>query len=208
MMYHRRDPRLQPEVLVRFYRWLIPALLLLLAGALATGCGSSESGGPPDLSTIRTATPPQVLPDVQIIGESDAPLGGSTYTVQAGDSPSTIADQFGVSVEELMSVNGITDPTALVPGQELTIPGSRPPDDSDVLGATAVPTSTPAPAEPTEEPAPSADGQVYVVQEGDIPETIAAQFGITAEELMAANGITDPTSLQVGDELVIPAPSG
>ena len=106
-----------------------------------------------------------------------------------------------------MAANGIVDPTALVVGQVLIIPGTDGEPVEDVLGTTVEPTSTP---ESTPEPTPDVEpGEqtVYIVQEGDIPETIAAQFGITAEELMAANGITDPTSLEIGQELIIPNPA-
>jgi LysM repeat protein len=52
-------------------------------------------------------------------------------------------------------------------------------------------------------------GQSYVVQEGDIPVTIAEKFGITVEELLAANPEVEPTSLFIGQVLVIPpAPEG
>ena len=46
---------------------------------------------------------------------------------------------------------------------------------------------------------------VYTVREGDILYEIAPQFGVTAEEIMAANGITDPHRLQIGQQLIIPA---
>ena len=179
-------------------RWSLPAasLAALAVLALVAGCGGSGDGprgGALDLSAIPTATAPSTLPDPVILRDGGAPAGdGTTYAVQDGDNPSTIAERFGISVEELMAANGITDPTGLYVGQVLTIPGA--PADSDVLGE-------------TEEPTPASGQQVYIVQDGDIPETIAAQFGITADELMAANGITDPTSLQVGQELIIPEPS-
>jgi LysM repeat protein len=47
---------------------------------------------------------------------------------------------------------------------------------------------------------------VYVVQSGDIPLTIAEQFGITVEALLAANPGINPNGLQVGQELIIPPP--
>ncbi len=49
--------------------------------------------------------------------------GGQTYTVQAGDTLSKIADQFGVTVEALVQANGLGDPSALQVGQTLVIPG-------------------------------------------------------------------------------------
>ncbi len=53
------------------------------------------------------------------------------------------------------------------------------------------------------ENAESEDG-TYVVQEGDTLYAIAVDFGVTMEDLMAANGIDDPNTLQVGQELTIP----
>ena len=44
------------------------------------------------------------------------------------------------------------------------------------------------------------------MKEGDIPVTIAAQFGITVEALLAANPGLDPTGLNIGDVLIIPPP--
>jgi LysM repeat protein len=48
---------------------------------------------------------------------------------------------------------------------------------------------------------------VYVVRPGDNPATIAQQFGIRAQDLMAANNIEDPRKLQSGQSLKIPPPS-
>ena len=52
------------------------------------------------------------------------------------------------------------------------------------------------------EPAPSAT--TYVVQSGDTLSGIATTFGITVDELAAANGLIDVDSITQGDELVIP----
>ncbi len=51
-------------------------------------------------------------------------------------------------------------------------------------------------------------GPVYIVQSGDNLTSIAAQFGITQDELIAANAITDPNLLAVGDQLIIPGLEG
>jgi peptidoglycan/xylan/chitin deacetylase (PgdA/CDA1 family) len=67
--------------------------------------------------------------------------------------------------------------------------------------ATATPSSaatvTPTPGEVT-----------YVVQEGDTLFSIALQFGTTAEAIAEANGIVDPTQLQIGQVLIIPGGGG
>ena len=189
--------------------------LMFIAVALTVACGSGGGGEEPSvLGDIPTATPPAVLPDVVIVGQTDLPVPGASYTVAEGDTLLAIADRFGTTVEAIIAANDITDPTALFIGQVLIIPGADP--DDTVVAPTDEPASEPD-IQPTDEPAAAdtpaleqtpapVEGEIYIVQEGDIPVTIAEQFGITAEELLEANGITDPTSLQIGQELIIPSP--
>ena len=49
---------------------------------------------------------------------------GNTYTVKAGDTLYRIAKNHGVNVNELMRVNGISDPRQLAVGRTLQIPGA------------------------------------------------------------------------------------
>ena len=51
-------------------------------------------------------------------------------------------------------------------------------------------------------------GPVYIVQPGDNLSSIADFFSVSLAELMAANGITDPNQLSVGQQLVIPGLEG
>lgn len=53
-----------------------------------------------------------------------APSSGARYTVQPGDTLSTIGARFGVSYQSIASANGITNPNRIYPGQVLTIPGA------------------------------------------------------------------------------------
>ena len=57
-------------------------------------------------------------------------------------------------------------------------------------------------------PSPTAAEQIYIVKAGDNPASIAQQFGVKTEDLMAANNIDDPSKLQIGQTLKIPSPSG
>jgi LysM repeat protein len=61
--------------------------------------------------------------------------------------------------------------------------------------ATASPTGT----------ATEAPEQTYTVQAGDTLSGIAIRFSISVADLAAANGITDPSTLEVGQVLTIPA---
>jgi len=67
--------------------------------------------------------------------------------------------------------------------------------------ATASPTTTAGTPGITASPVPDT---TYVVQPGDTLAAIAEIYDVPTGELMAANGITDPTALQVGQLLRIP----
>jgi murein DD-endopeptidase MepM/ murein hydrolase activator NlpD len=49
--------------------------------------------------------------------------GGPVYIVQSGDTLSSIASRFNVTVDDLMTANNITDANLLAAGQQLAIPG-------------------------------------------------------------------------------------
>jgi LysM repeat protein len=189
-----------------FIKLLLPAFCVAVT-VLALACGGEEPGGAgsaqglTDPRTVATATPWATPPPVVYAEEGPGPggTGGGTYTVQEGDTLYDIAQRFGVSVEELMEANEITDPASLSLGQRLVIPGQEP-------GQVPEGAASPEAEAPTATTTTTAAG-VYIVQEGDHPSSIAEQFGISPEELMKANGITDPTSLKVGQELIIPTPT-
>ena len=69
----------------------------------------------------------------------------TSYTVQQGDSLSQIADSFGVSLDAIVNVNNLRDPSNLQPGQQLVIPGAT----------HAVVQSKPAPAPVVRAPVPA-----------------------------------------------------
>lgn len=73
-------------------------------------------------------------------------------------------------------------------------------DTSEVLDEVEVPTPTAVPA--VVEP----EQLTYTVQAGDLLSTIAQNFGVTVDAILAANpDVEDANVIQVGDELVIPA---
>ena len=90
-------------------------------------------------------------------------------------------------------------------------PRATAPPPTDVPAtATDVP-ATATPSAPQNTPAPGATstpasvGQTYTVQDGDFPAKIAEKFGVTLEDLLAANPGINPTNLHIGDVIVIPA---
>jgi LysM repeat protein len=120
---------------------------------------------------------------------------GKEIEVQKGDSLSAIASRNGTSVQALKAMNNLRNDTIYV-GQKLLVPDS---------GSTSTSTVTPQSTPRTSSTLSSTSGmKTYTVKAGDTPSGIARQFGLSSKELMAANNITDPRKLYVGQNLVIP----
>ncbi|MDY6876069.1 MAG: LysM peptidoglycan-binding domain-containing protein [Chloroflexota bacterium] len=84
------------------------------------------------------------------------------------------------------------------PDSTTPLPIPTPPVTEEAVSTLPVPTA----ASPT-----PPDTLVHTVQAGDTLGAIAQAYGISIGDLMAANGITDPNVLHVGQTLVIPADS-
>ena len=74
----------------------------------------------------------------------------------------------------------------------------------------ALPVAKALPAEPVKAATPkpgttAEDGKYYIVAKGDNPVSIAKKLKVSQYELLSLNGITDPTKLQIGQKLMIPA---
>ena len=53
-----------------------------------------------------------------------SPIGGQSYVVQSGDTLSSIALRFGVSVDQIAQANSIQDVSLIRAGQQLVIPAA------------------------------------------------------------------------------------
>jgi lysozyme len=118
---------------------------------------------------------------------------GSTYTVQPGDTLYKIMLKFNVTASAVIAANGLTNPNLLFIGQRLIIPG--------VGGTVPVATVPVMTAQPT---APATSGSVYIVQAGDTLYRIAAKLNVDAAALIAANKLTNPNLIYVGQQLILP----
>lgn len=94
----------------------------------------------------RLIIPPKGTTQPQQVTPAPAPAP-STYTVQAGDSLSRIAQRFNTTVAALVAANNIVNPNLIYVGQVLKIPG----------GGTVVVNPTPGPI-PTTQPNPTPIG--------------------------------------------------
>lgn len=112
------------------------------------------------------------------------------HTVVAGETLLSIAAKYGSSVKKILAANPHLNAAALPVGEAIAVP---------VVFTEAKPVPQP---EGSDEPV------YYTVEEGDAPLQIADQFNIPVELLLAANDITDPTLLQIGQQLLIPPSEG
>jgi LysM repeat protein len=96
--------------------------LTLLAGALIAvplalaACGSGDGAASETLPPIATTTSSTVLTTTTTTW---VPV---TYTIQPGDGLRGIADKFGVDIDKLAVLNGITNPDNIQAGDVLDIP--------------------------------------------------------------------------------------
>jgi len=108
---------------------------------------------------------------------SAAASQGQSYLVIPGDTVDSVAQQHNVPVEALIQANHLAYPYALTKGQVLLIPGAG---------------------------APMAPPSDYVVVRGDTLIRVARQHGTTVAALAAANGLSSPYVLKVGQHLTLP----
>jgi len=121
------------------------------------------------------------------------------YRVRRGDTLSGIARRFGVRTSELVALNGLRSKHRIRIGQRLKLPTHEAPT------TVAMVRDHDRNARPKlERPA---DGR-YTVHRGDTLSGIASTFGLSLEELTAANRLRDKNRLTVGQSLLIPGGVG
>jgi murein DD-endopeptidase MepM/ murein hydrolase activator NlpD len=108
-------------------RWLVAGALALAA---LSGCAARQRT-PAEVSGQR----PPPFPLGSGDDHAEPELVGTTHVVEKGETLYRIAKAYGIDPRELMEANGISDPRALAPGQELFVPGAPRPVDVPPLAA-------------------------------------------------------------------------
>lgn len=148
---------------------------------------------------------------------------GEEHLVQRGETLTSIAARYGVSVQDLISWNDLTNPNLIKPGDRLIVSPKR---DTYVVrrGDTlftiakrfGLDANRLAAWNGLDNPNRIYPGQLlvlsqsqgttqtYVVSKGDTLWAIAKRFGVPVDTLAAANGVRSPHRLRVGQQLTIP----
>jgi uncharacterized protein len=132
------------------------------------------------LTPTEALTPTTALTPTEPVSPTIAPEPGAstlTYTVQPGDSLSSVARQFGITIRALATANGLSTTSYLYIGQRIVLPSDA-----------QQPTCT------TE----------HLVELGDTLTSIARQYGLTLGQLATANGLSDLNLIRLGQRLCIP----
>lgn len=148
----------------------------------------SDTETPEPTSTPRPPTEtlePSLTPEPS---ETPTPEGPLTYIVEEGDSLASIADQFEVTIDQLIAANNLEDPSNIGVGSQLIIPDPE----------TDLPTETPLPE--TLVPGSTIE---YIVKSGDNLQTIAERYNSTVEAIAEANDLDPADVLFVGLRLII-----
>lgn len=115
------------------------------------------------------------------------------YIVERGNTLSTIARQFGVSVSDLMEINDLRSRHLIRTGQTIRLP--------------LPPTASIAKTTATAPPGSTADG-LYTVQPGDSVSLIALRFGVDQTTLKHLNALNDIQRIEAGQTLIVSVAAG
>ncbi|MDR3575091.1 MAG: peptidoglycan DD-metalloendopeptidase family protein [Anaerolineaceae bacterium] len=107
----------------------------------------------------------------------DQQPNGPVYIVQPGDTLGLIAFRFGVTVNDLISANNITNPNSITAGTQLTIPGLQ--GITGTLVTTTIPLS-------------------------ENLRSLSLRYQIPQDLLSHLNRITSPSEIYAGANLILP----
>ena len=112
------------------------------------------------------------------------------HVVQPGETLTLIAQQYNMTVDQLMQSNNITNPNHITRGQSLNV--WLPEGDTTQIGDAFQGT-------------PPDQNINYVVQPGESLSDIARRYGMDWQTLAQMNGIIDANRVYAGQTLVVPA---
>lgn len=143
----------------------------------------------PTPSNTPTITPTPTITETPTLPSTPTASAPFLYTVEVGDTLSSIADKFQVQFIIIMALNGLNNDSVLLSGQQIIIPDPN----------MAMPEPTPLP-----EGLRRGTEIEYLVLPGDVLAVIANRFLSTEDAIIEANDLDNPNNIFVGQLLLVP----
>ena len=134
-----------------------------------------------------------------------------TYTVVSGDGLYAIARKTGTSIDDLLSLNGLSLTSTIYPGQVLTLSANSQEAESEESSSTENESSTSTQETSSEKNAAISEqtstGGTYTVVSGDGLYAIARKTGTSIDDLLSLNGLSLNSTIYPGQVLKLSANS-
>ena len=152
-------------------------------------------------SSEETATSTEETSSEAISTSSDQATTTSTgsYTVVSGDGLYAIARKTGTSIQDLLSLNGLTLTSTIYPGQVLKLSSTSEVSSSEETTASTEETNSEETA--SNEVQTSSSAGSYTVVSGDSLYAIARKTGTSIQDLLSLNGLNLNSVIHPGQVL-------
>jgi murein DD-endopeptidase MepM/ murein hydrolase activator NlpD len=150
--------------------------------------------------------PPPVVPASAAIAANTgdygwSAVGGQVVTVRPGQTLDSLASQYGVPQEQLLSANQMKSAADFRAGEVIVIPHRVALAPDAIVKPTPV-SYTPAAAK---EPATKTGATTHIVAPGETLYSIARRYGTTVSQLVSLNGLPSAEAIHVGQTLKLSA---
>ena len=179
-----------------------PGQVLALSSKSASAEIKQEESTPKEEKTSAETT------NEETSSSTNQPSTGGTYTVVSGDGLYAIARKTGTSIDDLLSLNGLSLNSTIYPGQVLSLSANS--ETSAQEETTSTEESSSSTQETTsEESAASSEqpatGGTYTIVSGDGLYAIARKTGTSIEDLLSLNALSLNSIIYPGQVLKLSA---
>ena len=170
---------------------------------LTLSANSQEAESEESSSTENeSSTSTQETSSEENAASSEQTATGGTYTVVSGDGLYAIARKTGTSIDDLLSLNGLSLNSTIYPGQVLTLSGNSEANPAAESTESTAEESQEEVATP-EETTPSTNAKMYYVHSGDSLYRIAHNHGISLSTLLEWNNLSVDSIIYPGQGLIV-----
>ena len=138
--------------------------------------------------------------------ETSTTTSTGSYTVVSGDGLYAIARKTGTSIQDLLSLNGLTLNSTIYPGQVLKLSSSTETSESEGAATSTEETSSEETSTSSEQASSTSAGS-YTVVSGDGLYAIARKTGTNIQDLLSLNGLSLTSTIYPGQVLKLSSTS-